>query len=56
MICRGVALGDSWISPIDYVFTWGDYLKAFSLLDSHQLSELAPLLLNTQASFLSLKN
>lgn len=24
---KGVALGDSWISPIDSVATWGPYLK-----------------------------
>ena len=30
---KGVALGDSWISPIDTVLTWGPYLYALSLLD-----------------------
>ncbi|VDO44711.1 unnamed protein product [Heligmosomoides polygyrus] len=25
---RGVALGDSWISAMDYVNTWGEYLYA----------------------------
>ncbi|XP_066291918.1 retinoid-inducible serine carboxypeptidase-like isoform X1 [Branchiostoma lanceolatum] len=30
---KGVALGDSWISAMDYVNTWGPYLKATSLLD-----------------------
>lgn len=26
---RGVALGDSWIHPMDYVNTWDNYLYAF---------------------------
>ncbi|XP_070579425.1 retinoid-inducible serine carboxypeptidase-like [Ptychodera flava] len=30
---RGCALGDSWISPMDSVNTWGPYLHATSLLD-----------------------
>ena len=30
---RGVALGDSWISPVDSVLTWAPYLYALSLLD-----------------------
>ena len=25
---RGLAMGDSWISPIDSVLTWGPYLYA----------------------------
>jgi serine carboxypeptidase 1 len=41
---RGVGLGDSWISPIDYVNTWGPYLKAFSFLDAKDLTSV-----NTQA-------
>ncbi|KAH7293602.1 hypothetical protein KP509_28G032400 [Ceratopteris richardii] len=32
----GIALGDSWISPIDSVFSWGPVLKAFSRIDNHQ--------------------
>ncbi|XP_028391058.1 retinoid-inducible serine carboxypeptidase-like [Dendronephthya gigantea] len=35
---RGVALGDSWISPVDTVLTWGPYLYTFSLLDKSDLS------------------
>lgn len=34
---RGIALGDSWISPIDFVDTWGPFLRATSLMDSNQL-------------------
>lgn len=30
----GVALGDSWISPIDYVLAWGPLLKSYSLVDT----------------------
>lgn len=30
---KGIALGDSWISPLDSVSTWGQYLYATSLLD-----------------------
>lgn len=29
----GVALGDSWISPVDSVITWGPYLYQYNLLD-----------------------
>ncbi|XP_051905680.1 retinoid-inducible serine carboxypeptidase [Hippocampus zosterae] len=36
----GVALGDSWISPVDSVMTWGPYLHAISLLDDHGLNEV----------------
>nr|CDJ96751.1 Peptidase S10 domain containing protein [Haemonchus contortus] len=37
---RGVALGDSWISAMDYVNTWGEYLYANSYLDSNQLARV----------------
>ncbi|MQL91416.1 hypothetical protein Taro_024032 [Colocasia esculenta] len=33
----GVALGDSWISPEDYVFSWGPLLKDLSRLDINGL-------------------
>ncbi|KAI4880484.1 hypothetical protein NFI96_016248, partial [Prochilodus magdalenae] len=36
----GVALGDSWISPIDSVMTWGPYLYSTSLLDDYGLTEV----------------
>lgn len=29
----GVALGDSWISPVDYVLAWGPLLQSYSLVD-----------------------
>ncbi|XP_077020984.1 retinoid-inducible serine carboxypeptidase [Tamandua tetradactyla] len=36
----GVALGDSWISPIDSVLSWGPYLYSMSLLDERGLAEV----------------
>ncbi|XP_072847045.2 retinoid-inducible serine carboxypeptidase isoform X1 [Pogona vitticeps] len=36
----GVALGDSWISPIDSVIAWGPYLYTTSLLDDKGLKEV----------------
>ncbi|KAK9823746.1 hypothetical protein WJX72_005120 [[Myrmecia] bisecta] len=38
---RGIALGDSWISPIDFVLSWGPYLEALSLLDQQTLTNLS---------------
>ncbi|KAJ1397777.1 Peptidase S10, serine carboxypeptidase [Sesbania bispinosa] len=35
----GVALGDSWISPEDYVFAWGPLLKDLSRLDDNALDK-----------------
>ncbi|KAL3532011.1 hypothetical protein ACH5RR_005532 [Cinchona calisaya] len=35
----GVALGDSWISPEDFVFSWGPLLKDMSRIDSSSLNE-----------------
>ncbi|XP_068605834.1 retinoid-inducible serine carboxypeptidase [Brachionichthys hirsutus] len=37
----GVALGDSWISPVDSVMTWGPYLYSTSLLDDSGLAEVS---------------
>ncbi|XP_020507248.1 retinoid-inducible serine carboxypeptidase [Labrus bergylta] len=37
----GVALGDSWISPLDSVMTWGPYLYTTSLLDEYGLAEVS---------------
>lgn len=34
---KGVALGDSWISPVDSVLMWGPYLYAVSQLDDKDL-------------------
>ncbi|XP_072502878.1 retinoid-inducible serine carboxypeptidase [Notamacropus eugenii] len=36
----GVALGDSWISPVDSVLSWGPYLYSMSLLDDGSLTDL----------------
>ncbi|XP_015283573.1 PREDICTED: retinoid-inducible serine carboxypeptidase [Gekko japonicus] len=40
--CRflGVALGDSWISPLDSVLSWGPYLYSTSYLDDKGLKEV----------------
>ncbi|KAK6028494.1 hypothetical protein OSTOST_05458 [Ostertagia ostertagi] len=45
---RGVALGDSWISAMDYVNTWGEYLYANSYLDSNQLARVTAQAKNCQ--------
>lgn len=37
---RGIAIGDSWISGIDFVDTWGPYLRATSLMDSTELAAM----------------
>ncbi|KFO34999.1 retinoid-inducible serine carboxypeptidase [Fukomys damarensis] len=37
----GVALGDSWISPVDSVLSWGPYLYSMSLLDDAGLAEVS---------------
>ncbi|XP_039097098.1 retinoid-inducible serine carboxypeptidase isoform X2 [Hyaena hyaena] len=37
----GVALGDSWISPINSVLSWGPYLYSVSLLDDQGLVEVS---------------
>lgn len=37
----GVALGDSWISPLDSVMTWGPYLYTTSLLDDNGLADVS---------------
>lgn len=36
----GVALGDSWISPVDSVITWGPYLYQYNLLDQRDLKSV----------------
>jgi serine carboxypeptidase 1 len=33
---KGVALGDSWISPVDFVDTWAPFLRVLSVLDEHE--------------------
>ncbi|XP_020912709.1 retinoid-inducible serine carboxypeptidase, partial [Exaiptasia diaphana] len=37
---KAVALGDSWISPVDSVLTWGPYLYSVSLLDENSLAKV----------------
>jgi serine carboxypeptidase 1 len=38
---RGVALGDSWISGVDYVNTWGPLLRAFSEMTEQENDDLS---------------
>ena len=49
----GVALGDSWISPVDTVLTWGPYLYSFSLLDQTDLVYVNNLANETAQAFYS---
>ena len=49
----GVALGDSWISPVDTVLTWGPYLYSFSLLDQTDLAYVNNLANKTAQAFYS---
>ncbi|XP_073282738.1 serine carboxypeptidase-like 51, partial [Primulina huaijiensis] len=35
----GIALGDTWISPEDFVFSWGPLLKDVSRLDNNGLEK-----------------
>ncbi|KAL3682188.1 hypothetical protein R1sor_000210 [Riccia sorocarpa] len=37
---QGVALGDTWISPMDFLYTWGPLLKSFSLVDEADKARL----------------
>lgn len=45
---RSVSLGDSWISPVDYVLAWAPFLKAWSLLEDDALADVSNLALRTQ--------
>eukprot|EP00884_Botryococcus_braunii_P006027 jgi/Botrbrau1/15425/Bobra.43_2s0051.1 len=44
---KGVALGDSWIAPLDFVDSWVPALKAFSLIDDAQENRLSKTALET---------
>ncbi|KAF8005612.1 hypothetical protein BT93_K0026 [Corymbia citriodora subsp. variegata] len=44
----GVALGDSWISPEDFVFSWGPVLKVMSRIDEIGLNQSDSLALKIQ--------
>jgi hypothetical protein len=46
--CRGLYLGDSWVSPMDFVNAWGPMLAAMSLADDASLAELKRLAQATQ--------
>lgn len=43
-----MALGDSWISPVDYVLAWAPFLKAWSLLEDVALANVSQLAIQTQ--------
>lgn len=47
---KGVVLGDSWISPIDYVLTWAPYLHATSLVDDEGYAKINKAALATKAA------
>lgn len=47
---NGLALGDSWISPVSYVLAWGPLLNDFSLLDSYDYETVAEAALDIQSS------
>lgn len=48
VVFKGVALGDSWISPVDTVLSWGSYLYSFSLLDQMDLKKVNDLAKQTE--------
>ena len=37
---KGVAMGDSWISGLNFVEAWGPLMVSLSLMDAQQLEEL----------------
>eukprot|EP00873_Tetraselmis_striata_P026182 jgi/Tetstr1/446446/TSEL_033988.t1 len=47
---KGLALGDSWISPVSFVLAWGPLLNDFSLLDSNDYETIAEAALDIQSS------
>jgi len=48
---KGVALGDSWISAVDSVMTWGPYLYQFNLLDYQDLGKVMVISNETVTAF-----
>ena len=44
---KGVALGDSWISPVDSVITWAPYLYQYNLLDMKDYQSVAAIAVKT---------
>jgi len=45
---KGVVLGDSWMSPIDYVMSWAPYLYATSLIDDEGRDKINDAALQTK--------
>ncbi|XP_072393591.1 retinoid-inducible serine carboxypeptidase-like [Diabrotica undecimpunctata] len=48
---KGIALGDSWIAPIDYVFTWAPYLFNLGLIDEKGVDQINSIALKVQKSY-----
>ncbi|XP_064406192.1 retinoid-inducible serine carboxypeptidase-like isoform X2 [Halichondria panicea] len=51
VVFKGVGLGDSWISAIDYVNMWGPYLFATSLVNEVELARIQNYSKQTEAAF-----
>ncbi|XP_064406187.1 retinoid-inducible serine carboxypeptidase-like isoform X3 [Halichondria panicea] len=51
VVFKGVGLGDSWISAIDYVNMWGPYLFATSLVNEAELARIQNYSKQTEAAF-----
>lgn len=39
---KGIGLGDSWVSPLDFVDAWVPYLRANSIMDARDEAAVAP--------------
>ena len=50
---KGFAMGDSWISPMDSVLTWGPYLFSTSLVDEYGLNKINQSAVRTNAAALA---
>lgn len=50
---HGVALGDSWISPVDSVNTWGPYLYYTNLVNGAGLNQVNAMAAQTESAFVA---
>jgi serine carboxypeptidase 1 len=50
---QGIALGDSWISPVDSVASWGPYLYSLSFIDANEQQKIEA---NAEAIRTALRN
>ena len=48
-----MAIGDSWISPIDFVLAWPSMLLATSLIDQEDMLKVSNAALNCQGALMS---